>query len=175
MVPPGGALDRDAMRALAFSDLAARARLEAILHPLVREASDRQVAAATGPYAVLVVPLLFESGSYAGRLDRVVVVDLDESLQVRRTVARSGLAPEAVRAIMAAQWPRRRRPAGGRRGALERRRSRAVAGAVRAPPRAALRRLRPPVTGPDLSRMGRMPHNRAVPKVDPTPEGSARP
>lgn len=109
MVPPGGALDRDAMRALAFSDPAARARLEAILHPLVREASDRQVAAATGPYAVLVVPLLFESGSYAGRLDRVVVVDLDESLQVRRTVARSGLAPEAVRAIMAAQWPRWRR------------------------------------------------------------------
>ena len=109
LVPPGGALDRDAMRALAFSDPAARARLEAILHPLVREASARQVAAATGPYAVLVVPLLFESGSYAGRLDRVVVVDLDESLQVRRTVARSGLAPEAVRAIMAAQWPRWRR------------------------------------------------------------------
>lgn len=109
MVPPGGALDRDAMRALAFSDPAARARLEAILHPLVREASARQVAAATGPYAVLVVPLLFESGSYAGRLDRVVVVDLAESLQVQRTVARSGLAPEAVRAIMAAQWPRWRR------------------------------------------------------------------
>jgi len=109
MVPPGGALDRNAMRALAFSDPAARARLEAILHPLVREASALRVAAATGPYAVLVVPLLFESGSYAGRLDRVVVVDLDESLQVRRTVARSGLAPEDVRAIMAAQWPRWRR------------------------------------------------------------------
>ena len=109
MVPPGGALDRNAMRALAFSDPAARARLEAILHPLVREASARQVAAATGPYAVLVVPLLFESGSYAGRLDRVIVVDLDESLQVRRTVARSGLTPEDVRAIMAAQWPRWRR------------------------------------------------------------------
>jgi len=109
MVPPGGALDRNAMRALAFSDPAARARLEAILHPLVREACARRIAEATGPYAVLVVPLLFESGSYAGRLDRVVVVDLDESLQVRRTVARSGLTPEDVRAIMAAQWPRWRR------------------------------------------------------------------
>ncbi len=175
MVPPGGALDRDAMRALAFSDPAARARLEAILHPLVREASARRVAAATGPYAVLVVPLLFESGSYAGRLDRVVVVDLDESLQVRRTVARSGLAARGRAGDhgrpVAAMAP----AAGGRRGALERRRPRAAAGAVRAPPRAALRRLRPPVTGPDLSRMGRMPHNRAVPKVDPTPEGSARP
>jgi dephospho-CoA kinase len=109
MVPPGGALDRNAMRALAFADPAARARLEAILHPLVREASARQIAAATGPYAVLVVPLLFESGSYAGRLDRIVVVDVDEALQVRRTVARSGLAPEEVRAIMATQWPRWRR------------------------------------------------------------------
>ena len=109
MVPPGGALDRNAMRALAFSDPAARARLEAILHPLVREACARRIAEATGPYAVLVVPLLFESGSYAGRLDRVVVVDLDEALQVRRTVARSGLRPEDVLAIMAAQWPRWRR------------------------------------------------------------------
>jgi len=109
MVPPGGALDRNAMRALAFSDAAARARLEAILHPLVREACARRIAEAAGPYAVLVVPLLFESGSYAGRLDRVIVVDLDESLQVRRTVARSGLTPEDVRAIMAAQWPRWRR------------------------------------------------------------------
>jgi dephospho-CoA kinase len=109
LVPPGGALDRAAMRSLAFSDPAARARLEAILHPLIREESARRLAAATGPYAVLVVPLLFESGSWTGRVDRVVVVDLDEDLQVRRTVARSGLAPGEVRAIMATQWPRWRR------------------------------------------------------------------
>ena len=109
LVPGGGALDRAAMRSLAFSDPGARARLEAILHPLIREESARRVAAATGPYAVLVVPLLFESGSYAGRLERVVVVDLDEELQVRRTVARSGLVPDEVRAIMATQWPRWRR------------------------------------------------------------------
>jgi dephospho-CoA kinase len=97
------------MRALAFSDPTARARLEAVLHPLVREASARQLAAAAGPYAILSVPLLFESGNHAGRLDRIVVVDLDEELQVRRTVARSGLAPAEVRAIMATQWPRWRR------------------------------------------------------------------
>lgn len=109
IVPEGGALDRGAMRALAFSDPAARARLEAVLHPLIREEAARRLAAAAGPYAVLVVPLLFESGSWAGRVERVVVVDLAEELQVRRTVERSGLEPAQVRAIMAAQWPRWRR------------------------------------------------------------------
>jgi dephospho-CoA kinase len=106
---PDGALDRAAMRALAFSDAAARARLEAILHPLIRDETGRRLAAATGAYALLVVPLLFESGSWAGRVERVVVVDLDEALQVRRTVGRSRLAESGVRAIMATQWPRWRR------------------------------------------------------------------
>lgn len=109
LVPRGGVLDRAAMRALAFSDPAARARLEAILHPLIREETGRRLAAATGPYAVAVVPLLLESGTWAGRLARVVVVDLAEELQVARTVARSGLDPVEVRRIMAAQWPRWRR------------------------------------------------------------------
>jgi len=109
LVPHDGALDRPAMRALAFSDPAARARLEAVLHPLIREETRRRLAAATGAYALLVVPLLFESGSWAGRVERVVVVDLDEALQVRRTVGRSGLAESEVRAIMATQWPRWRR------------------------------------------------------------------
>jgi dephospho-CoA kinase len=97
------------MRKLVFSDPGARVRLEAILHPLIREESARRLAAASGPYAILVVPLLFESGSYSGRLERVIVVDLDEALQVRRTAQRSGLAPAEVRAIMATQWPRWRR------------------------------------------------------------------
>jgi dephospho-CoA kinase len=109
IVPPGGALDRAAMRALAFSDSGARARLEGILHPLIREGAASRLERATGPYAVLVVPLLFESGSWAGRVERVVVVDLDEALQVRRTLERSPLAAEEVRAIMATQWPRWRR------------------------------------------------------------------
>jgi dephospho-CoA kinase len=109
IVPPGGALDRAAMRSLAFSDARSRARLEGILHPLIREEAASRLARATGPYAVLVVPLLFESGSWAGRLERVVVVDLDEALQVRRTLERSPLGEEEVRAIMATQWPRWRR------------------------------------------------------------------
>lgn len=109
LVPPGGALDRAAMRALAFSDPAERGRLEAILHPMIRDESARRVAAAPGPYCLLVVPLLLESGSWARRVERVVVVDLAERLQVERTCARSGLAPAEVRAIMATQWPRWRR------------------------------------------------------------------
>lgn len=104
-----GGLDRAAMRRRVFDDAGERRRLEAILHPLIRAESDRRLAAAQGPYAVLVVPLLFESGAWAGRVDAVVVVDCPETLQVSRTAARSGIAPGEVRAIMAAQWPRWRR------------------------------------------------------------------
>lgn len=104
-----GGLDRAAMRRRVFADAAERARLEAILHPLIRAECSRLLEAAQGPYAVLVVPLFFESGAWTGRVGRVVVVDCPESLQVARTAARSGLAEAEVRAIMAAQWPRWRR------------------------------------------------------------------
>jgi dephospho-CoA kinase len=104
-----GALDRAAMRRLAFEDPAARARLEAVLHPAIRAAADEALASSTGPYAIVVVPLLYETRGYAGRVARVLVVDCPEALQVARAAARSGLAPGEVRAIMAAQWPRWRR------------------------------------------------------------------
>ncbi len=108
-VTPEGALDRDAMRELAFDDPPARRRLEAILHPAIRAEADRALGAADAPYALLAVPLLFETGAYAGRVARTLVVDCDESLQVRRAAARPGVDPARVRAIMAAQWPRWRR------------------------------------------------------------------
>ena len=101
-----GALDRAAMRELAFADPAQRKRLEAILHPLIRAESAAQVAAADAPYTLLAVPLLVESGTYRDRVDRVLVVDCSEQTQVDRVVARSGLTPQAVRAIMAAQATR---------------------------------------------------------------------
>jgi len=104
-----GSLERSAMRALVFEDAEARARLEAILHPAIREATDHALAQARGPYAVVVVPLLFETRGYLDRVLRTLVVDCPEELQVHRTARRSQLAPEAVRAIMAAQWPRWRR------------------------------------------------------------------
>ena len=104
-----GSLDRAAMRALAFRDPAARARLEAILHPAIRASADAGLAAAEGPYAIVMVPLLYETRGYLDRVARVLVVDCPEAVQARRTAARSGLADDEVRAIMAAQWPRWRR------------------------------------------------------------------
>jgi dephospho-CoA kinase len=107
---PDGGLDRAAMRAVVFSDRSARMRLEAILHPLIRQQSEaRCEAAANAPYVVLVVPLLVETGSYRQRADRVLVVDCDESVQISRVMARSGLAAEDVRAIMATQASRAER------------------------------------------------------------------
>lgn len=108
-VLPDGALDRAAMRSLAFGDAGARARLEAILHPAIRAAADEELERSSGTYAIVVVPLLYETRSYLDRVARVLVVDCPEELQVERTVARSGLDAGQVRAIMAAQWPRWRR------------------------------------------------------------------
>jgi dephospho-CoA kinase len=102
---PDGTLDRAALRRLVFGDPDARARLEAILHPLIREAARREIADWTSPYGLLVVPLLFERGG-GSRVDRVLVVDCPEDEQVRRVSARSGLSAAEVRAIMATQLPR---------------------------------------------------------------------
>lgn len=101
-----GALDRAKMRALVFSDGKAKARLEAILHPLIRAETARLADAADGPYVLLMIPLLVESGVAHSRCDRVLVVDCPEDEQVRRVMARSGLAADEVRAIMATQATR---------------------------------------------------------------------
>ena len=101
-----GALDRVEMRRLVFTDASAKARLEAILHPMIRAESDRQCAAAQSPYVVLAVPLLVESGIYRQRCDRILVVDCDEATQVARVIARSGMTEPEVRAIIAAQAAR---------------------------------------------------------------------
>jgi len=99
-------MDRDAMRTLAFSDPGVRRRLEAILHPLIRVASERRCQAAAAPYVVLVVPLLIESGDYPARCDRICVVDCPPETQLARVMARSGLDARQVRAIMEAQASR---------------------------------------------------------------------
>ena len=104
-----GALDRAAMRRLVFADATAKVRLEAILHPLIRQVSGQRCQAATTPYVVLAVPLLVESGNYRQRCDRIVVVDCPESLQIERVMSRNGLAAAEVEAIMAAQASRAQR------------------------------------------------------------------
>ncbi len=105
------ALDRAAMRNIVFADPAARKRLEAILHPMIRAESDRQVlaSAAGSPYAILMVPLLVESGDYRKRFQRIAVVDCAEATQVARVMSRNGLPRSEVERIMAAQATRAER------------------------------------------------------------------
>jgi len=106
---PDGALDRARMRALVFADPGARARLEAILHPRIREATAAAALLASGPYVIFVVPLLIESGSWRERVTRILAIDCAETTQVARVMARNGLEESQVRAIMAAQVTRAQR------------------------------------------------------------------
>jgi dephospho-CoA kinase len=108
-IAPDGSLDRARMRKLAFADADARKRLETILHPLIRTESSRRVERATSPYAILVIPLLVESGVDRSRTARVLVVDCAEDLQIERVMRRSGLPEAEVRAILASQATRERR------------------------------------------------------------------
>jgi dephospho-CoA kinase len=105
-VAPSGAMDRKRMREHVFSDPAAKRALEDLLHPLIRAEGERRIAQAAAPYVVYVVPLLVESGNYRTRVERVLVVDAPEALQLARVRARSGLRDTEVRAIMASQLSR---------------------------------------------------------------------
>jgi len=107
-----GSLDRTWMRSRAFADTSTRARLEAILHPLIRATSNRRAGelSATGcPYVVFVIPLLVESGDARGRFDRILVVDCSEATQIARVCLRPGIDTNVARAILAAQATRARR------------------------------------------------------------------
>ena len=107
-----GALDRDRMRALVFSDPSAKQRLEAIVHPLVGMATQAQAQAAIeAGHTLLVfdVPLLVESPRWRKLVDKVLVVDCLESTQIARVMARSGLTRDAVQNIIRAQATRAQR------------------------------------------------------------------
>ena len=101
-----GAMNRAKMRELVFSDPQAKRRLEAILHPRIRAATLAAAAIATGEYVIFAVPLLVESGGWTERVDRVLVIDCLESLQVARVMQRNGLSEAQVKAIMATQATR---------------------------------------------------------------------
>ena len=112
MIGADGALDRARMRALVFSQPAERQRLEAILHPMIGQATRAQASrAGAGQAVVFDVPLLAESGAWRGRVDRVVVVDCAEATQVARVVQRSGWTTEAVERTIAQQASRAQRRA----------------------------------------------------------------
>ena len=106
---PDGEIDRGALRRIVFADAAARSRLENALHPLIGAEVARRVEQWSGAYGVIVVPLLLERKGVRSLVDRILVVDSPEEEQVRRVVARSGLAPAEVHAIMATQLDRQQR------------------------------------------------------------------
>ena len=111
-VTTGGALDRERMRALAFSDTSAKRRLESILHPLITaEALAQADAAAGAPLIVFDVPLLVESGRWRPRLARVLVVDCSAETQITRVLQRAGWTRERVDGALAAQTSREARRA----------------------------------------------------------------
>jgi dephospho-CoA kinase len=97
------------MRELVFTDTVAKARLEAILHPRIRDAALAAAAIATGAYVIFVVPLLIESGTWRARVTRVLAIDCPETVQIARVMARNHLSEQQVRAIMATQVTRAER------------------------------------------------------------------
>lgn len=106
IVAADGALDRDAMRRLAFSDPSAKQRLEAILHPLISDQAQREAASARGPAIVFDVPLMAESGHWRGRVDRVLVIDCQLATQIERVAQRPGWTPEDAQRVIASQTSR---------------------------------------------------------------------
>ncbi len=118
-IGPDGALDRQRMRTLVFDDPQARQRLEALLHPMIGEATDRAAAdwiesrrdadPARPITVVFEVPLLVESGRWRCRLDRIIVVDCCEATQIERVARRSGWEEATTRSVITAQAPRHRR------------------------------------------------------------------
>ncbi len=109
VIAEDGSMDRQAMRALAFSNPEKRLQLEAILHPMIRTLTETRAKAAEGLYLVFVVPLLIESGQWRNRLDRICVVDCEPETQIARVQARSGLTKEVIERIMSTQASRQER------------------------------------------------------------------
>ena len=103
-----GRLDRRALRERVFADAAARLDLEAILHPRIRELLQARAEAAPGPYALIAVPLLLETGAY-GWVQRVLLVDVPEAVQLQRVMERDRVDAAQASAIVAVQAPRRAR------------------------------------------------------------------
>lgn len=107
---PDGNLDRQRLAAHVFNNPAERQRLESILHPLIRQSMERETHALDAPYCLLVIPLLIEVGQQ-GLVDRVLVVDTDESLQATRVQQRDKRGAAEIQAILDSQLPRQKRRA----------------------------------------------------------------
>src|ERR1700694_3195982 len=108
VIAENGELDRRALRNLIFNDPGSRRDLEAILHPLIRADMEQSAKQAVGPYVVMAIPLLVD-GTVPDRVDRVLVVDVDEAVQLQRVMARDGCTDQQARAILASQASRSER------------------------------------------------------------------
>ena len=105
-----GSLDRKALRGRIFTDAAARHWLESLLHPLIRKETERQLQESRSPYVILSSPLLLETDQHR-MVDRVLLIDVPEAVQIARTSTRDETSTAAVQAIMAAQLSRPERRA----------------------------------------------------------------
>jgi dephospho-CoA kinase len=104
-----GELDRRALRTVVFADERKRRELESILHPLIRADMERRADQAEGPYLVLSIPLLIEGQSREhepARVDRILVIDVDEAAQLQRLMGRDSISVDEARAIIASQASR---------------------------------------------------------------------
>ncbi len=108
LLTDSGELDRRALRNLIFSDPARRRELESILHPLIRADMKSRADASPGPYLVMAIPLLVEGGALH-RVDRILVVDVPEDVQLKRVMGRDGATLEQAHSILAAQASRETR------------------------------------------------------------------
>jgi dephospho-CoA kinase len=108
LIGADGRLDRRRLRQMIFSDPAKRQELEALLHPLIREQLLEGAKRANGPYVVIAVPLLVESG-FAALVDRVVVVDCPQALQLERLIKRDQISDAEARSMLEAQLDRETR------------------------------------------------------------------
>jgi dephospho-CoA kinase len=102
-----GELNRTALSEKIFTDKASRQQLEAILHPAIYEKTLEELAKnSQAPYQILAIPLLFEGTRYLNLIQRSLVIDCDESLQISRTMQRGGVSEKTVKGIMAIQVSR---------------------------------------------------------------------
>ena len=108
-ITPQGALNRAAMRKLVFNDDAARAKLNAILHPAIYDEALKQLEQNKhAPYQILAIPLLLESPRYSPHINRILLIDCDEATQIARVKLRSQLPESEILQIIKAQTPRKK-------------------------------------------------------------------
>ena len=101
-----GNLDRQKLRQIVFSSSEQREQLEAILHPLIREQVQQEISALAEPYCIVVIPLLIEKHQHYAFIDRVLVIDLPEELQIQRSCGRDNTSVEEIRKIINTQCDR---------------------------------------------------------------------